>query len=125
MILTTLRALENGQLPSALKCQQRDFEISLGMIKVLLEHTEEVFLYLPKKDLVLPKGKDNKELFLEALPKEFTTQVYKKLGEEHKISLATTKRYISEFIKKGWVHKKSHGNFINKLKKGSKDSRSS
>ena len=118
MTITTIRTLENEYLPQIIECEQRDFEIALAMIKVLLQHTEEVFLYLPKKDLVLPKGKDKKELFLDALPKVFTTQVYKEIGEEHQLSLATAKRYIAEFINKGWIHKKSHGNFVNKLKKG-------
>ncbi len=115
MIFSIIRALENDRLQPIVECEQRDFEIALSMIKVLLEHTEEVFLYLPKKELILPKSKNVKKLFLDTLPKEFTTQVYKKLGERYKLSLSTSKRYITEFIKKGYVNKKSHGNFINKL----------
>ncbi len=118
MIFSIIRALENDRLQPIIECEQRDFEIALSMIKVLLEHTEEVFLYLPKKELKLPREKDNKELFLDALPKNFTTKEYQIIGKQYGLSQSTSKRYTNEFIEKGWIHKESHGHFINKFKKG-------
>lgn len=118
MIFSIIRALENDSLQPIIECEQRDFEIALSMIKVLLEHTEEVFLYLPKKELILPKSKNDKELFLDALPKEFTTKEYQGIGKRYGLSQSTSKRYNNEFIEKGWIHRKSHGQFTNKLKKG-------
>lgn len=49
MILAIIRALENDKLQSILRCEQRDFEIALSLIKILLQYTEEGFMYLPKK----------------------------------------------------------------------------
>ncbi|WP_299187917.1 DUF3987 domain-containing protein [uncultured Aquimarina sp.] len=118
MIFSIIRALENDMLEPIIECEQRDFEIALSMIKVLLEHTEEVFLYLPKKKLTLPKSKNDKELFLDALPREFTTKEYQHIGNRYGLSQSTSKRYTNEFIKKGWIHRKSHGQFTNKFKKG-------
>lgn len=99
MTIATIRTLENECLSQIIECEQRDFEIALEMIKVLLQHTEEVFLYLPKKDLVLPKGKDNKELFLDALPMMFTTQVYKKNWRRTSIIACNRKKIYSRIHK--------------------------
>ena len=117
MIFSIVRALEDDTLRPIIICEQRDFEIALSMIKTLLEHTEEVFLYLPKKELKLPIEKENKELFLDALPKKFTTKEYQVVGKQYGLSQSTSKRYITKLIEKGWIHRKSHGQFINKLKK--------
>jgi len=117
MIFTIIRALENDSLQATLQCEQRDFEIALSLIKVLLQHTEEVFLYLPKKDLILPRGKNDKELFLDALPKEFITKEYKIIAINCSISESSAERWIKEFVKKGWIHKQKHGYYLNNLKK--------
>ena len=117
MIFSVIRTLENDTLQPIIICEQRDFEIALNMVKTLLEHTEEVFLYLPKRQLKLPRERDNKELFLDALPNKFTTKEYQNLGKQYGLSKSTSKRYNTEFMEKGWVHKESHGQFINKLKK--------
>ncbi len=116
MIFSIIRALENDSLQPIIECEQRDFEIALSMIKTLLEHTEEVFLYLPKPKLILPKSKNKKELFLDTLPREFTTKEYKIIGKNYEIVEPTSERWIKDFVKKGWVHRKSRGNYINNFK---------
>lgn len=117
MILTVVRVLEKEVLKPKLRCEPRDFETALAMIKVLLQHTEEVFLYLPKKEMTLPRRKDNKELFLEELPKEFVSKEYRNIASKFGMSRQSAERYIKQFVEKGWIHKKSHGHYGNILKR--------
>jgi len=116
MILTTLRMLEKGTLANQIQCADQDFEIALSMIKTLLEHTEAVFLYLPQRKFTFARQKNHKELFLDSLPLEFTTQVFKDTANDLKIPIKSAERYIKEFIDKGFLQRIAQGNYKHILK---------
>ncbi|WP_438711075.1 hypothetical protein ACSTS3_21465 [Aquimarina muelleri] len=117
MILTALRILENGKLAKVHQCSALDFNITLRITETLLEHTEAVFLYLPERKPILPRQKTHKELFLDQLPVEFTTKVFKDMAQVLDISSKSAERYIKEFIEKGYLQRSAQGQYRHILKK--------
>ncbi|WP_299216210.1 DUF3987 domain-containing protein [uncultured Aquimarina sp.] len=117
MILSVLRMMETENLETVKECEPRDFEIALFMIKTLLAHMESVFLYLPKEKLTLPRQKNIKECFLDELPSQFTTQGYRDISKRLKISQKSAERYIKQFVEKGYLQRKFHGQYLNIIKK--------
>jgi hypothetical protein len=117
MILSSLRMMENNTLTRVKECSSQDFNIALVMTQTLLEHTESVFLHLPKRKMTLPRQKNSKEVFLDQLPIEFTTQEFKKMANTLKISDKSAERYIKEFVEKGFLQRKFQGHYLNNLKK--------
>jgi hypothetical protein len=73
MILTALRIIDTKSYKSNLECAAEDFETVISMIETLIKHSGKVFSELPE-DHSLPKQKNKKEKFLDALPKEFNRQ---------------------------------------------------
>lgn len=67
MILSALRIMESGELSSRIICDEHDFQTSLAICKVLVKHASKVFSELPE-DKPLPRRKNQKEKFLDALP---------------------------------------------------------
>lgn len=117
MVLSVLRMMETENLDTVKECEPRDFEIALFIIKTLIVHMESVFLYLPKEKLTLPRQKNIKECFLDELPSQFTTQGYRDVSERLKIPQKSAERYIKQFVEKGYLQRKSHGNYLHVSKK--------
>ncbi|WP_062056013.1 DUF3987 domain-containing protein [Aquimarina longa] len=117
MVLSAIRILENDTLTPSKECSSQDFNSALVITETLLEHTEAVFLCLPKRKLVLPRQKNGKEIFLDQLPIEFTTQAFKKIADTLKISDKSAERYIKEFVEKGFIQRTHQGHYSNTLKK--------
>lgn len=104
MILTALRIIDTKSYKSNLECAAEDFETVISMIETLIMHSGKVFSELPE-DHSLPKQKNKKEKFLEALPKEFNRQKYLEVASVLSISTKSAEAYITEFVKKNLVHR--------------------
>jgi len=103
MIFSALRIMDHGDLPKLIICEDRDFQTTLEMIKVLVKHASKVFSELPEEKQ-LPKRRNQKERFLDALPKEFNRQGYLNIAKKMSIPDKTAEGYIGDFCKKGVVH---------------------
>lgn len=112
MIFSALRILENGDTSTKIVCEERDFQNALAMVKVLVKHSSKVFSELP--DIPKPATRKNrKEKFLEALPKTFNRQTYLEVASKLGIPDKTAEGYITEFLKKGLIHREHHDNYLN------------
>ena len=112
MILSALRIMEHGELPDRIICEERDFQSTLEIIRVLVKHASKVFSELPE-DAPLPKRKNQKEKFLDALPASFNRQDYLKIAASMSIPDKTAEGYITMFAKKGLIHREKQDHYFN------------
>lgn len=112
MILSALRIMETGDLPTRIVCEERDFQTSLEICKVLVKHASKVFSELPE-DKPLPRRKNQKEKFLDALPASFNRQKYLAIGSSLSIPDKTAEGYVTEFCKKGLIHREKQDHYLN------------
>lgn len=117
MIFTIIRSLENNALSNVLYCQDVDMENAVTIVESLLEHTGQVYRYLPQKKKVLPKNITKKESFLDGLPSSFSTQEYKNIANGLQVPEKTAERYIKQFLEKGYLQRIGHGQYLHTLKK--------
>lgn len=117
VIFTAIRSLENNALSNMLYCQDADMENAITIVENLLEHTQQVYRYLPQKKKVLPKDKTKKESFLDELTSIFSTQEYKSIANKLQIPEKTAERYIQQFVEKGYLQRIGHGQYLHLLKK--------
>lgn len=104
MILSALRIMEHGALTERILCEERDFQTTLEIIRVLVKHASKVFSELPQ-DAPLQKRKNQKEKFLDALPANFNRQIYLKIAGSLSIPIKTAEGYITAFNKQGSIHR--------------------
>jgi hypothetical protein len=121
MVLTVLRIPETGELSAQIVCDEQDFQIGLEMIKVLVKHSSKVFSELPA-DVKPTKRKNRKEKFLEQLPSTFNRQKYLETAASLSIPNKTAEGYITEFVKKGLIHRESQDLYLNSYIEESQDS---
>jgi hypothetical protein len=112
MIFSALRIMETGETTSKMICEERDFQSSLAMVKVLVKHSSKVFAELPA-DVQKPTRFNRKEKFLNKLPKHFNRQKYLEVATELKIPHKTAEGYITDFCKSNVIHRESQDNYIN------------
>jgi hypothetical protein len=112
MLFSALRILETGDISNKLVCEERDFQASLKIIKVLVVHSGKVFSELPEEEQK-PSRKNRKEKFLQALPKNFNRQKYLEVAKTLKIPSKTAEGYITNFIKSNLIHREHLDNYIN------------
>lgn len=112
MILSVLRIMETGEISKRIICEERDFKTALEMIKVLVKHGSKVFSELPT-EAKLPKNKNQKEKFLDALPANFNRQQYLKIAAAMEIPDKTAEGYITNFCKVGLLHRQKQDNYQN------------
>lgn len=110
MILSALRIMEHGEFPPKLICEDRDFNTVMEMVKVLVRHSGKVFAELPE-DAPKPKRKNQKERFYEALPQSFNRQGYLKVCNELRIPEKTAEGYITDFCKRGLLHRDKQNDY--------------
>jgi hypothetical protein len=120
MILTALRIMETGEVTTNLVCEQRDFEAAMTIVKVLVKHAAKVFSELPEA-VQLPRRKNQKERFLESLPKEFTRHDYLQVAARMNIPIKTAEGYISDFSKKSLLHHEKKDLYFNLMFKETKE----
>jgi hypothetical protein len=112
MIFSALRIMETGETSSKMICEERDFQASLDMVKVLVKHSSKVFGELPE-DIQKPTRLNRKEKFLNKLPKHFNRQKYLEVATALSIPHKTAEGYITDFCKSGLLHRESQDNYIN------------
>ncbi|MCF8229431.1 MAG: DUF3987 domain-containing protein [Bacteroidales bacterium] len=115
MILSALRIMETGELPQRMLCEEQDFQSVLSMIKTLVLHSSKVFSELPE-DIQPPKRKNRKEKFLEQMPLNFNRQKYLEIARNLSIPDKTAEGYITDFYKKGLIHRESQDQYVNLIK---------
>ncbi len=121
MIFSALRIMETGDTSHKLICEERDFQASLSMIKVLVKHSSKVFGELPQEE-PKPTRLNKKEKFLYALPHTFNRQKYLEVANSMSIPAKTTEGYITAFIKSNLIHRESQDNYLNTSLEGTQDS---
>ena len=77
-----------------------------------MKHASKVFSELPE-DAPLPKRKNQKEKFLDALPASFNRQDYLKIAVSMSITDKTAEGYITMFAKKGLIHREKQDHYVN------------
>ena len=114
MILTSLRTLEKMTIPRKLICSQVDFDISIQIVHILMQHASKVFEELPKHKSL--KGRNNRsEKFLKQLPYKFNRARYLEVAQQLSIPAKTAEGYITKFIKEEIIHRESQDNYINSI----------
>lgn len=121
MIFSALRIMETGETSSKMICEERDFQASLAMVKVLVKHSSKVFAELPE-DVQKPTRLNRKEKFLNKLPKHFNRQKYLEVATTLSIPHKTAEGYITDFCKSNVIHRESQDNYINTSIEESQDS---
>ena len=111
MIFSALRILETGDNSNKMICEQRDFQATLDIIKVLVKHSSKVFGELPEE--ARPTRMNRKEKFLHALPKRFHRQKYLEIAKGLNTPAKTAEGYMTSFIKSNLIHREQQGNYIN------------
>ena len=112
MIFSALRILETGDTSPKTVCEERDFQSAISMAKVLVKHASKVFNELPADEKPIVR-KNRKQKFLEGLPKNFNRQKYLEVAKSLSIADKTAEGYITEFAKKGLIHREMQDNYIN------------
>ena len=109
MILTTLRIYESKNYTQTLVCSDEDFQTSLTMAGVLLQHTSRIFNVLFKKRL---GGSDNnRQRFFDNLPPTFSRQDYLDVAKRLGIPPKTAEKYINHFCKQGNLEHPAQGKY--------------
>jgi hypothetical protein len=121
MIFSALRIMETGETSSKMICEERDFQASLAMVKVLVKHSSKVFAELPE-DVQKPTRLNRKEKFLNKLPKHFNRQKYLEVATALSIPHKTAEGYVTDFCKSNVIHRESQDNYINTSIEESQDS---
>ncbi|MCB0538129.1 MAG: DUF3987 domain-containing protein [Bacteroidetes bacterium] len=121
MILSALRILETGDTSTQIICEERDFQVALAMVRVLVKHSAKVFTELPEDVKPSPR-KNRKQKFLDALPQEFSRQKYLEVAKQMNIPDKTAEGYITEFGKSGLIHREKQDHYINLNSQETQDS---
>lgn len=112
MVFSVLRIMEHGNMTSQMICEDQDFNSVMAMLKVLVQHSANVYGQLPQEE-TKPTRKDKKAKFLADLPREFGRQQYLKVAEKYKIPGKTAEGYIAKFKKDGLLHHEGQDHYIN------------
>jgi hypothetical protein len=110
MILTALRVMDNGRITTPMICSDTDFQAALELVKILIQHAARVFSDLPAEQET-PKQPNQKQLFLEALPPEFSRQDYLTTAKRLKIPDKTAEKHIAKFTQSGLINHFSHDKY--------------
>ena len=110
MILTTLRIIDTRHIASPMICENIDFNTALELVKILIQHAAKVFDALPAEQET-PKQPNQKQLFLEALPPEFSRQDYLAAANQLKIPDKTAEKHIAKFTQSGLINHFAHDKY--------------
>lgn len=122
MIFSSLRIMETGDTTKKMICEERDFQASLSIVKVLVKHSSKVFEELPQEELK-PMRMNKKEKFLYALPHTFNRRKYLEVAKAMSIPAKTAEGYITKFVESGLIHREAHDQYINTSLEDSQDSK--
>lgn len=110
MILTALRIMDDGDIHSPLVCRDNDFNTALSMVKILVQHAAQVFQQLPS-EAVTTAPKNQKQQFLDELPKEFCRKDYLTVANKLGIPDKTAEKHIKRFAVNGLVVHFAHDKY--------------
>jgi hypothetical protein len=111
--------MENGHTATPMICSDTDFQTALESVKILIQHTARVFSDLPTEQET-PKQPNQKQLFLEALPPEFSRQDYLTTAKHLEITDKTAEKHIAKFTQSGLINHFAHDKYKKNI--GEKDS---
>ena len=124
MILTTIRLLDNHVnlenlnkiMVQTLTCNDADFQISLEIVQVLLQHAAFVFKQLsqPANSLNSSSPPDRKA-FLQALPPQFDRSKYIEIAAQFQMPESTADKQVTKFLNAGLLIKQAHGNYAKNI----------
>lgn len=99
MIFTALRKVENGDTSLQVTCSDTDFNSAITLIEVYLRHSLLMFHNLPtQNENSTFKSGSNKQLFFEALPKEFKRADAIELGRQFNLSARTVDNLLKDLL---------------------------
>jgi len=110
MILTALRIMDDGDIHSPLVCRDNDFNTALSMVKILVLHAAQVFQQLPS-EAVTTAPKNQKQQFLDELPKEFCRKDYLTVANKLGIPDKTAEKHIKRFAINGLINHFAHDKY--------------
>ncbi len=110
MILTALRIMDDGDIHSPLVCRDNDFNTALSMVKILVLHAAQVFQQLPS-EAVTTVPKNQKQQFLDELPKEFCRKDYLTVANKLGIPDKTAEKHIKRFAINGLINHFAHDKY--------------
>ena len=110
MILTALRIMDDGDIHSPLVCRDNDFNTALSMVKILVQHAAQVFQQLPS-EAVKTAPKNQKQQFLDELPKEFCRKDYLTVANKLGIPDKTAEKHIKRFAVNGLIIHFAHDKY--------------
>jgi len=91
--------MDAGLNETMMVCDDADFNSAIAIIDVLIQHAAWVYRALPIKDKMSVHIKTNpKQLFFDALPKEFSRQGFLTIARNLNLNEDTVERYITQFV---------------------------
>ena len=118
MILSALRVMEDGLLEERLTCRDIDYESSMTMASVILQHNAHIFSMLPKAETEKPGASSaaprqtlQHRRFLESLPAEFDRASYTGIAQNIGINPRTSDRIIRRWCDAGVLENIAHGKY--------------
>jgi len=91
-------------------CNDTDFNTSLELVKILIQHASRIYEALPVQTET-PKQPNQKQQFLEKLPAEFSRQVYLTIAKSLNIPDKTAEKHITKFVQNGLINHFAHGKY--------------
>ena len=115
LILSALRILETGEIPTKLTCTDEDFTTALTIFSTLMVHTGKIFSTLPQveESSSVQISSSRQQQFFNALPEDttFSRQTYLQAAEALGIPVPSADRYINRWVSSGVIEKVGHGEF--------------
>ncbi|MBO5407717.1 MAG: DUF3987 domain-containing protein [Bacteroidales bacterium] len=121
LILSALRILETGEIPTKLTCTNEDFSTALTICNTLMVHTGKIFSTLPQveENPSVHLSSSRQQQFLTAPPDDatFSRQTYLQIAETLGIPVPSADRYINRWVSVGMIEKVGHGEFRRGIKR--------
>lgn len=99
-----------NNIHSPLVCRNNDFNTALSMVKILVQHAAQVFQQLPS-EAVTTAPKNQKQQFLDELPKEFCRKDYLTVANKLGIPDKTAEKHIKRFSVNGLIIHFAHDKY--------------
>ncbi len=120
MILTLIRAMETSLPEETIICSDEDYNTAITILKILIEHSNDIFSRLPQLAPV-PAANTSKSLLdsmkqklLESLPPTFDRPTYQKLASELGLNQRSVDRNIRQWVEQGILSKLAQGKYVKK-----------
>ena len=119
MILTTLRLMESdsqekGEMVEVrIVCSDTDFQISIGIVKVLFQHAAFVFRQLSQASAFasVSASASQKPALFQSLPAQFDRKTYIDIAARLQIPESTAEKQIAKFLKSGLLINPARGSY--------------